>query len=214
MPALHQLGREGHNWSNARERWHAFQTLVQWACAGSNVTKRAVDAPVQIGEAAAGSKATVERDAAGRAVAVHGCLRRAPDVHCRLFTDFTMGHLRDLGVRLNQAAAVSINGVKCPFSVVLSSGYPYTQHPDPNTVVANEDPEGAALVPAILTPPCRLDDRVRSGDAAERESDPPQQARPLPPRGRSDHYARAAPTRARSGEASRDASARGPVTHC
>jgi len=142
VPAIHHLGREGHNWSNARERWVAFQILIQWVCAGSNVTKRDTEAAVQPGEAATGAHARVERDASRRAIAVHGTLRREPDVHCRLFTNFTMADFTEIGVRLNQAAAISIDGNRLPFQVVLSSGYPYTQHPDPNTVVANEDPEG------------------------------------------------------------------------
>lgn len=33
-PALHSIHREGHNWSNPRERWRAFSSVVEWAFVG------------------------------------------------------------------------------------------------------------------------------------------------------------------------------------
>lgn len=38
-PALHAVQREGHNWTNARERYRAFSCLVEWAFVGSLVTE-------------------------------------------------------------------------------------------------------------------------------------------------------------------------------
>lgn len=115
---------------------------MQWVVAGSNVTMRDTDAPLQLGASATATGVRIERDAAGRAVAAHGCLRREQDAHYRLFSDFSLNDLATLGIRLNQSFDISLQGQRLSFQVVLSSGYPYTQHPEPNTVIANEDPEG------------------------------------------------------------------------
>jgi hypothetical protein len=136
VPALHQVLREGHNWTNARERWRGFASLVEWAFVGSlvteytaEVTRRGLAKPQEQNEFLEfkGTRA------------LKGAVLETTKVDSEMQTSLTLDELYRASVRLMSKFKIA-NSDGVELEVTLGS-YPFVGIPDSETV-ACEDPEG------------------------------------------------------------------------
>eukprot|EP01117_Protostelium_nocturnum_P003796 TRINITY_DN15058_c0_g1_i1.p1 TRINITY_DN15058_c0_g1~~TRINITY_DN15058_c0_g1_i1.p1 ORF type:complete len:385 (+),score=115.54 TRINITY_DN15058_c0_g1_i1:118-1272(+) len=136
-PALHAVHREGHNWTNARERWRAFSSLVEWAFVGSLVTEFQFDGtkPALFNP---GSKAV-------KIVMPDG----SPALECTVFLvedetcfhlNVTLADLDEIKVRINHVVDILLPEQNDKRSTIHVGAYPFVGIPDTSTVLG-ESPE-------------------------------------------------------------------------
>jgi hypothetical protein len=136
VPALHLVTREGHNWTNPRERWRAFSTLVEWAFVGSLVTEYLFDGTKE-GSAKSGEANLVKREDGTRLLT--GSVLETSKVDSDLRTNITVKDLFDADISLNSHFKLS-NSEGKEIEAVFGA-YPFVGISD-DTTVASEDPEG------------------------------------------------------------------------
>ncbi len=133
-PALHAVHREGHNWTNARERWRAFSCLVEWAFVGSLVTEFRFDGT---------RPALLKRSSLPEPVTLpDGSLAlRTTVVLVEDKTTFhlgvTLADLDSIRLRINSQCRIEHRGVS---TAVHVGAYPFCGIPDTATVLS-ETPE-------------------------------------------------------------------------
>lgn len=134
-PALHSVEREGHNWTNARERWRAFSSLVEWAFIGSLVTEFRFDGtrPALVSQPVAPTRRELEDGS----VAIEATVMLVEDI-TTFHLNVTLADLKSIHVKIN--SLVELRTENGQMTRVHVGAYPFVGIPDTATVLS-ESPE-------------------------------------------------------------------------